>query len=402
MDSITTYQCFYCNAVNEIGNSFCNSCKEQTTIAVLKSLGEGSVPKDYVWPLFPHDISIGSSTSNDIAIPSNRLDKKHCRIVFQKDSFYLERLSRDALLVLNGHNVQFGVKQKLVEGAIIRLGLDELKICYHNLSQGEMNLRTEADRVQRKLDKQHCVNQASSRLMLVLGYLQELHSSTDIKELLSNSVDAVLKLTDLNRGYAFITELQEDQMSLKEVVSRKLGGLDFMDKEYKISKSMLTKVLQGDGTVIIEDVDQAAAGLTSNSMRDFKIKALVCLPLNKIDPVTKEKQLLGIIYADKMMATNSMPPQIQSTLQMLSQLIVSNIDRCMKFQESIETCNQYNEYFQNVASEIETIQGNLAIIAENMNRSKGTENFKNLADYISGEQQKLESIIYSIREAAAD
>ncbi|MCH2207087.1 MAG: FHA domain-containing protein [Lentisphaerales bacterium] len=400
MEQIQTFPCPHCGAINDKTNVSCSSCKELTTLAFLKSRGTGNAPKDFIWPLFPYDMTIGSGTSNDIAIPSNRLEKKHCSLIFQNDSFFLERTSKENPVLINGHNIQLGVKQKLTNGTLIKLGLDELKITYHKLSQSDMNIKTEKERIQLKLDKEYSVNQTSNRLMLLLGYLQELHSSTDIKELLSSSVDAVLKLTGLDRGYAFITEQQGDQLGLQEVVSRKLGGLDLKEQDYKISKSMLLKVLQGDGSVIIEDADAEAS--SSNSMRDFKIKSLVCLPLNKINPETKEKTLLGIIYADKMMATTSLPQNTKTTLQMLIQMIIANIDRCMTFQNTTGTCQQYNDYFANLSDELATIHNNLKVISENMEKSQGKDSFKSLAQYLTGEQQKMNTIIQNVNEAVSN
>ena len=398
MSAIETYNCANCGAVNHKGTSTCSSCNEHTTIALLKSMGTGNVPKDFTWPLYPHDMEVGSSTSNDIVIPSNRLAKKHCKLVYQKGAMFLERTDRTNPVYMNGHNVQIGVMQKLNEGASIRLGLDEVKIFYHTLKDTEMNLKTEKEKAQRNLDKKHSTNAVAARLMLMLGYLQELHSSMDVKDLLSNSVDAVLKLTGLDRGYAFITQIDEDgDMSLKEIISRKVGGLDFFEKDYTISRSMLEKVMSGDGSVIIEDADEAQS---TNSMRDFKIKSVVCIPLKSKDPETGEINLLGIIYADKMMAKTNLPKQIRQSLQVLTQLIVANMNRCQKYREALDTCKQYNNYIKNLGDEVHTVSENLGVITDNMFNAKELPQFKQMSQYIDGEQDKLNSIIHSLIEAA--
>lgn len=397
MDSIQTFNCPSCQAVNNQGDPVCSKCGESLTIATLKSLGTGNVPEDFVWPIFPYDMTIGSSTSNDIVIPSNRVAKKHCRFVHQNGSVFIDRSDKANVVLVNRNNIQVGIIQKLNEGATLKIGLDEFKIVYHNIAQSEMNLKTEAEKVQRKVDRKHAINPVASRLMLILGYLQELHASMDVKDLLSNSVDAVLKLTGLDRGYAFIVEYVDDQMSLKEVISRKLGGLDFFEKDYTISRSMLTKVMQSNGAVIIEDADSDS--LSTNSMRDFKIKSVVCLPLVRKNPQTQEVDLLGVIYADKMMATTKLPKHIQSTLQTLSQLIVANLDRCQKFKEARDMCEQYDEYLRNLASEINTVGENLNVIAENMEKVSSAENFQALHQYISGEHMKMTAIIRSVLAA---
>ncbi|MCM8542131.1 MAG: FHA domain-containing protein [Lentisphaeraceae bacterium] len=398
MDSIQTFNCASCKAVNNQGDAECSSCKESLTIATLKCLGTGNVPEGYVWPVFPYDMSIGSSTSNDIVIPSSRVAKKHCRLVHQNGSVFIDRSDKANTVLVNRNNIQVGIIQKLNEGAVLKIGLDEFTISYHNIAHTDMNLKTEAEKVQRKLDMRHANNPVASRLMLILGYLQELHASMDVKDLLSNSVDAVLKLTGLDRGYAFIVEYVDDQMSLKEVISRKIGGLDFFEKDYTISRSMLTKVMQSNGTVIIEDADSDS--LSTNSMRDFKIKSIACLPLVRKDPQTKESVLLGVIYADKMMSTTKLPKHIQSNLQTLSQLIVANLDRCQKFKDARDMCEQYDEYLKNLASEINTVGENLNVIAENMEQVTNVDNFQALHQYISGEHLKMTSIIRSVLAAS--
>ena len=397
MESIQTFNCVSCQAVNNQGDSDCSSCGESLTIATLKSRGTGNVPEGFVWPVYPYDMNIGSSTSNDIVLPSNRVAKKHCRFVHQKGSIFIDRPEKSNIVQVNGNNIQVGIIQKLNEGAVIKIGLDEFQLVYHNLAQSEFNLKTEAEKVQRKVDRKHANNPIASRLMLILGYLQELHASMDVKDLLSNSVDAVLKLTGLDRGYAFIVEYVDDQMSLKEVISRKIGGLDFFEKDYTISRSMLTKVMQSNGAVIIEDADTDS--LSTNSMRDFKIKSVVCLPLVRKNPENQQMDLLGVIYADKMMATTSLPKHIQSTLQTLSQLIVANLDRCQKFKEAKDMCEQYDEYLKNLSGEIHTIGENLGVISENMSQTSNVDNFQALHQYISGEHHKMTSIIRSVLAA---
>ena len=109
--------------------------------------------------------------------------------------------------------------------------------------------------------------------------------------------------------------------------------------------------------------------------------------------------LLGVIYADKMMATTSLPKHIQSTLQTLSQLIVANLDRCQKFKEAKDMCEQYDEYLKNLSGEIHTIGENLGVISENMSQTSNVDNFQALHQYISGEHHKMTSIIRSVLAA---
>lgn len=397
MNHTETFNCASCQAENEKGSVECSSCKKSLTVATLKSLGTGSVPKDFIWPIYPCDMTIGSSTSNDIILPSNRVAKKHCRFVYRDGSILIDRPDRTNVVLINGNNIQAGVVQKINEGANIKIGLDEFSLMYHNISHIDLNLKTEAEKVQRKLDHRQAVNPVASRLLLVLGYLQELHASMDVNDLLSNSVDAVLKLTGLDRGYAFIVEYVNNEMNLKKITSRKVGGFDFFEEDYTISRTMLSQVAQNKDSVIIEDVDSDS--LSTKSMRELKIKSLVCMPLSKMNPKTQQMDLLGVIYADKIGATTELPKQIRSTLQTLAQLVVANLDRCQKFNETQYMCSQYEEYLKNLAKEIDIIGNNLEIIAENMATTSSIDDFQSMYQYISAEHLKLTSIIRNVLAA---
>ncbi len=166
----------------------------------------------------------------------------------------------------------------------------------------------------------------AGRLMLTLGYIKEFQGALSLKDLYNSAIDAVLSVTSMDRGYGFLIEYKQDQMSLKEITSRKKGK-DFFEKDYTISKSMLKKVIKANGAVIVEDADSKVESTVS--IRDFKIKSVVCLPLMLYDKETKKELLRGIIYADKMM-TGKIPDHAKTTLQMLTELVAVNIERCLK------------------------------------------------------------------------
>jgi len=393
------YNCYLCDAINDSVETICRQCGEPTTIALLVSLGSGNVPKGFVWPLYPYDMEMGSSTSSDVVVPSNRLSKKHCQLGFKKGSFYLKRTDEASPVFNNSRLVQTNMAEKLQDGAVIRAGLDEMKLFYHNLSERHLSQKTEKERVKLKIEKEQSINPVTKRLMLILGYLQELHSSMTIEDLMASSVDAVLKITGLDRGYAFLVQDVDGTASLKEVISRKIGGMNLGDSECNISRSLLTDVMQGSGAVIIEDADQGAD--STDSVRDFNIKSMVCLPL-VTKPKEGEGELVGIIYADKLLSRTKLPSHTRTTLQMLSQLIVANLGRCGEYMGAVSSCNEYNTYFHNIADEFDTITENLGVIGANLSAVKDLAAAKEMSEYLKGEQQKLVNIIHSVVEASEE
>jgi hypothetical protein len=234
----------------------------------------------------------------------------------------------------------------------------------------------------------------AGRLMLILGYMQEFQGALNIKELYNSAIDAVLSVTGMDRGYGFLIEYNQDQLSLKEITSRKKGK-DFFEEDYTISKSMLKKVIKANGAVIIDNADTSVESTVS--MRDFKIKSIVCLPLMLHDKESKKDVLRGIIYADKMMI-GKLPDHARTTLQMLTELIAVNIDRCIKFQEMQGTWESYNTFFKDVANELNILSENIDIISQAVKSSTNLDQKGELTQHVNDQKNRLHEIINSLRD----
>lgn len=229
----------------------------------------------------------------------------------------------------------------------------------------------------------------AGRLMLILGYMKEFQGALNLKDLYNSAIDAVLSITGMDRGYGFLIEYNQDQMSLKEVTSRKKGQ-DFFEKDYTISKSMLRKVIKANGAVLIDNADTSLE--STMSMRDFKIKSLVCLPLMLYDKETKKDVLRGIIYADKMMA-GKLADHARTTLQMLTELIAVNIDRCLKFQDMQSTWDSYNDFFKDVANELNIIKDNLDVIGKGVKNTKDEQEMATFTQHLKDQQARINEIV---------
>lgn len=229
----------------------------------------------------------------------------------------------------------------------------------------------------------------AGRLMLILGYMKEFQGALNLKELYNSAIDAVLSVTGMDRGYGFLIEYHQDQMSLKEVTSRKKGK-DFFEKDYTISKSMLRKVIKANGAVLIDNADTSIE--STMSMRDFKIKSLVCLPLMLYDKDSKKEVLRGIIYADKMMA-GKLADHARTTLQMLTELIAVNIDRCIKFQDMQSTWDSYNDFFKDVANELNIIKDNLDVICKSVKKTKNEQEMPVFTQQLRDQQNRINEIV---------
>lgn len=391
------YNCPSCEEQNEIGNTICKNCEEQTSIGMLQSSGNGSSPKGFNWPLYPHDMNVGSAMSNEIVVPSNRIAKQHFKLLYENKSFHLEMLGADKPVAITGKPMQMGRPKKLVDGAVIGVGLDELALSYFKKLQITENIKDPAQKAairKEQVKQENAANPVTAKLMLILGYLQEFHAAKSLDELLAGAVDAVLRITGLERGYAFLVDHVDGQMSLKEKIARKMGGSNIVEKDYTISKSMLSRVLNGDGAVIIDDTDKEVTSTVS--MRNFSIKTVVCIPLVKFNHKTQENQLLGVLYADKLLSITKLPGHCRATLQMLSQMVSSNIERCQEFQETIDLCNDYRNYILGLGAELQNVEKNLKNFSSNILEITNASQIPEKLAVVDAEQAKIEAICENI------
>ena len=145
----STYNCHNCNTLNNINISTCVECEEPTITATLKSLGTGSAPKDFIWPLFPKDTKVGAGAVNDIVVPSNRVPLSVCSLLFKDDHYFVDARFPNKVFV-RGKSVMPGDLQRLEHGDVLRMGLDKLKIQYTDDLSAHASLQTEKEKKQIK------------------------------------------------------------------------------------------------------------------------------------------------------------------------------------------------------------------------------------------------------------
>ena len=392
-----TYQCLDCKGENVNGSTHCLTCGKTTIFASLKSLGRGSSPKGFVWPLYPFDASLGAGPSNDIVIPSDQIPLSVCDLIYDNKRYYI-KIHYPGKVTVRGHTVHPDEPKRLEHGDIIKVGLDQMVIHYRELAPHQKVLQTQKEIGEDKLEQKNAINPIAARLMLTLGYLQELHSSLSLHELMDSFLDTVLKVTHLDRAYAFSVDYNVDgELDLQEMGSRKLGHEDIDEVSYTISQSMLTQVIESNGAVLIEDADHEKVPL-GHSVQDFKIKTAVCVPLMQFDHQTGKNTIFGVVYADKLLAKTKLPSHCRSTLQLLAQMTVGNINRITRFEKAIEVSNSYETYLKGIVEGMETIESNLVAIKKGCHQSTNTKDLEMYLELFQNQIETLASFTKSAKE----
>jgi hypothetical protein len=98
------------------------------------------------------------------------------------------------------------------------------------------------------------------------------------------------------------------------------------------------------------------------------------------------------------MMTGKMPEHSRTTLQMLTELIAINIDRCIKYKEMQGTWETYNSFFKDVASELKILSDNVGVISNAMRNAKDLNEKNDLTQHTNAQKTRLLEIINSLKD----
>lgn len=348
--------CLFCRASNTPDAYFCSNCERSLVVAKLTSLGTGVLTKGFVWEMRPKEITLGRNIGNDFVIPSNLIAGEQLRFNFRGDGFTVRDVSGRGNCALN--DATLADETPLSNGNVLRVGVEEFVYNYTKPS---------AEKVTKIPDP------TAGQLQLMLGIISEFHASLNLQEVLDNAVDAVLRLTRTQRGYCFmIDETESGDAELREVAARKSGGKPMHDgrnedgdEGYTISQSMIQQVMESSGAIVVEDA--MAQNVNTETVRKFKLKSIICVPMMTYNSRSGRKHVMGVIYCDSPNPTGELPKHCLPTLQMLSEIITAtvvkwqNYDRMeQRFQDFERTLGQLDLNLDAVCSQIQVMQSRVS------------------------------------------
>ena len=357
--TMESYNCFSCGFNNPIAHSHCSKCKKSAAVAALVSNGLGSFPEDFLWPLLPINLTLGAAPADDVLIPTNNIQDHHCRLDFVKGLFYLTLPRNAPPAFIGGQQVRPNMKQALNDGSSLKIGDEELTITYFN---GHESF-SEGERFQLKQLAEKSVNPTVSRLLHIIAFKREVINLTSSQTIFSFAIDTVLRITELDRAYAFQVNTEDDQLKVKEVIAKNSDFSIIEEEDFSISRSIMTKVLENQGSVFIQDADKDVNSTVS--MANFNIKTVICLPLT-VKNELGERELIGIIYADKTLSTSPLPSGISSSLQSMRKITSHHLVRTMMNDEAKSDVDGFKNYFANLKGEMQKIRDYLADTSEHI------------------------------------
>lgn len=254
-----------------------------------------------VYHLYKKLTSVGSSPDCDIVLSDPLIPESFAHIHFDGQVYTITTTSRKNEIAVNGKKRK---KHKLCHEDKLKVGIIELRFA---LMDEQAPIESEAAQTVADIDSYEKLQEFSARLM----------QKHDLSELLEDLMDAVIEITNADKGFLILTE--GDSFSIK--VARNLKQENIADAVSQLSDSIIAKVVKSKKPLMISDAmnDDNFAG--SKSIMQLKLTSVICCPL------LESGRLLGLIYVGNDSITSLFASDTMRAMTVFSaqaSLIVSN------------------------------------------------------------------------------
>jgi transcriptional regulator with GAF, ATPase, and Fis domain len=212
--------------------------------------------------------SIGSDSSNDIVITGDGVEPSHALVQFTGSDFVIQNLSSSGETFINEEKSR---RAKMDDGAEVRLGNVRLEF---ELFEREDPVENKNQRSRMKAWEQ------------TLSFAESLLEASSAEELFPRLMDAVIELTEADKGFLILRDGEE----LTVPVARNVEREDIQDAEGRFSDSIVQAVLDSREPIIVSDALSDETFGSSESVLNLQLCSVMCVPLQR------GTELLGLLY----------------------------------------------------------------------------------------------------------
>jgi transcriptional regulator with GAF, ATPase, and Fis domain len=233
----------------------------------LRVMLPGQGPK--VYHLYKKITSIGSGEENDIVLNDPLLADSHAHVHFDGRDFNVTSIDKNGDLHVNGKRRK---KHRLVHQDVMKIGASEMTFSLYD----EPPTDEEAAKTMEALNSYRKLFEFSEKLL----------SNYDLAELLDQLMDAVIQITNADKGFLILLENNE----LRVKIARNLKRENLADAIQQLSDSIVDKVIKTRKAVIVSDALHDTEFANAMSVMSLKLSSVMCVPL------LERGNLLGVLY----------------------------------------------------------------------------------------------------------
>jgi len=184
----------------------------------------------------------------------------------------------------------------------------------------ELDISDEKDLKERMMELQR----SYSIIQTLLSISSSISSTLNLQELLRRIVDAVVEITDCDRGFLM---LSGEDGKLSFAIARSKSREELSEKDFEISGSIVEKVAATGDPLFLSNVQAANNFKDKRSIIDLNINTAICIPL-----IFKEN-LVGVLYADSKHISNNFSSSNLSIMKAFSGQAVVAIENARRHGE---------------------------------------------------------------------
>jgi signal transduction histidine kinase len=243
-------------------------------------------------------ITLGRQSLCDVVLSDSMISRNHLRIEWRDDSWWAEDLKTT--------HGSFYKEQPLGKvawdpGTPLRLADGAYTLTILNLDQSRSELHLKA----------------------ILETAQLLAQEVDLEDLLDQSLDRLLSISNTDRGFLML--LEDGELAIR--TQRNLGAE--IEGSIQLSLSSVRKVFETGTPVWILNVAEDQQMMTQQSILHLELKTILCLPL------TLQGRRIGIAYLDSKRPITEPPDR--ETFEAIVSLCAIAIERTRLSEENLRS-----------------------------------------------------------------
>jgi sigma-B regulation protein RsbU (phosphoserine phosphatase) len=254
-----------------------------------------------VFPVGPAPLRMGRNSTNDVVLNDPSISRFHAEIRPDQEGFFLVDVGSKNGTLVNGEPIK---ERKLAHGDWIQLGTNPAQSVLFAVEEVNEAALPESGPSLHSAESKV----SSHHLRMLLEVSKALNSSLILDDVLNRVMDAVMELSGADRGFLMLRDADGE---FQPVMSRNIGQNVLEDKQYRLSRSAIQRVIETDKSVIVCDSERDQNLRDQKSVIALNLKTIMCVPLkiHRSSPRDTHPDqasafsTMGLLYMDKQTVT---------------------------------------------------------------------------------------------------
>ncbi len=183
------------------------------------------------------------------------------------------------------------------------------------------------------------------QLRTLAGTSEDINSSLDLDEVLAESMERVITLTEAERGYIILTDGNPFDLQWEVRLAHNAQQAPGTPIEFEGSRSVVNAVLETGEALLTDNAADDPTFSNSATIAAMVLRSVLCVPLKVRD------QVIGAVYVDNRLRAGLFTPQSQVLLTAFANqaaIAITNARLYTRVQASIDEIAELKELMDNI------------------------------------------------------